>query len=83
VGWIAQKASLLHRAGTVPLQLKHWRSIIRADYLVLEGKDNASFLKQVFPTDLTQNVEIVGSSNWYAAFSLAGTIMSKRLRPSY
>jgi predicted component of type VI protein secretion system len=54
---------------------------MRAAYLVIEGKDNASFLKQVLPTNLTQNVEIVSSSSWYAAFSLAGTIMSERSRP--
>jgi hypothetical protein len=50
-------------------------------YIVVEGKGNASLLKQMLPATLLQDIEIIGMSSWYAAFSLASTIMSKRSRP--
>jgi hypothetical protein len=54
---------------------------MKAAYIVIEGKSNAELLKQVLPTSLLPETEIVGMPDWYSAFSLAGTIMSERSRP--
>jgi hypothetical protein len=54
---------------------------MKAAYVVVEGKKNVDLLKQLLPPDLLKDTEIVGMSDWYSAFSLAGTIMSERSRP--
>jgi hypothetical protein len=54
---------------------------MKAAYVVVEGKKNVDILKQLLPSDLLKDTEIVGMSDWYAAFSLAGAIMSERSRP--
>jgi hypothetical protein len=54
---------------------------MKAAYIVVEGKKNVDLLKQLLPPDLLKDTEIVGMSDWYSAFSLAGTIMSERSRP--
>jgi hypothetical protein len=54
---------------------------MKAAYVVVEGKKNVNLLKQLLPPDLLKDTEIVGMSDWYSAFSLAGTIMSERSRP--
>jgi len=54
---------------------------MKAAYIVVEGKGNVVLLKQMLPATLLQDIEIIGMSSWYAAFSLASTIMSKRSRP--
>lgn len=54
---------------------------MKAAYIVVEGKGNVILLKQMLPATLLQDIEIVGMSSWYAAFSLASTIMSERSRP--
>jgi hypothetical protein len=50
---------------------------MKAAYIVVEGKKNVDLLKQLLPPDLLKDTEIVGMSDWYSAFSLAGTIMSE------
>ena len=54
---------------------------MKAAYIVVEGKQNANLLKQMLPVNFLPNIEIIGMSSWYAAFSLASTIMSERSRP--
>jgi hypothetical protein len=54
---------------------------MKAAYIVTEGKDNASALQQLLPSELTQDITIVGAGSWYSAFSMAGTLMSDRSRP--
>ena len=54
---------------------------MKAAYIVVEGKQNADLLKQLLPVNFLPNIEIIGMSSWYAAFSLASTIMSERSRP--
>ena len=54
---------------------------MKAAYIVVEGKQNANLLRQMLPVNFLSNIEIIGMSSWYAAFSLASTIMSERSRP--
>ena len=54
---------------------------MKAAYIVVEGKQNANLLKQMLPVNFLSDIEIIGMSSWYAAFSLASTIMSERSRP--
>lgn len=54
---------------------------MKAAYIVVEGKQNANLLKQMLPANFLSDIEIIGMSSWYAAFSLASTIMSERSRP--
>jgi hypothetical protein len=54
---------------------------MNAGYIVVEGKENADLLRLALPAALIQDIKIVGTSDWYEAFSLAGTLMSERSRP--
>ena len=54
---------------------------MKAAYIVVEGKQNSNLLKQMLPVNVLSDIEIIGMSSWYAAFSLASTIMSERSRP--
>ena len=54
---------------------------MKAAYIVVEGKQNADLLRQMLPVNFLTDIEIIGMSSWYAAFSLASTIMSERSRP--
>ena len=54
---------------------------MKAAYIVVEGKQNANLLRQMLPVNFLPDIEIIGMSSWYAAFSLASTIMSERSRP--
>ena len=54
---------------------------MKAAYIVVEGKQNANVLRQMLPVNFLPDIEIIGMSSWYAAFSLASTIMSERSRP--
>ena len=54
---------------------------MKAAYIVVEGKQNADLLRQMLPINFLPDIEIIGMSSWYAAFSLASTIMSERSRP--
>ena len=54
---------------------------MKAAYIVVEGKQNADLLRQILPINFLPDIEIIGMSSWYAAFSLASTIMSERSRP--
>jgi hypothetical protein len=54
---------------------------MKAGYIVVEGKENVDILKSALPSDLIKDVEIVGTSDWYSAFSMAATLMSMRSRP--
>jgi hypothetical protein len=54
---------------------------MKAAYIVVEGKENANFLKEILPESLLPEIEVIGMSSWYSAFSMAGTIMSERSRP--
>ena len=54
---------------------------MKAAYIVVEGKQNANVLRQMLPVNFLTDIEIIGMSSWYAAFSLASTIMSERSRP--
>jgi hypothetical protein len=54
---------------------------MKAAYIVVEGKANATFLEKILPLELLKDVQIVGMNGWSSAFSLAGTIMSERSRP--
>ena len=54
---------------------------MKAAYIVVEGKQNANVLRQMLPINFLSDIEIIGMSSWYAAFSLASTIMSERSRP--
>ncbi len=55
---------------------------MKAAYIILEGKENATAFKQVFPTnEWGDDIEIGGIDDWSSAISLAGTIMSDRSRP--
>jgi hypothetical protein len=54
---------------------------MKTAYIVTEGKDNATDLQQLLPSELTQDITIVGAGSWYSAFSMAGTLMSDRSRP--
>jgi hypothetical protein len=50
-------------------------------YIVLEGEENASALRQIFPTDQWKGIEILGAKYRSTAISIAGTLMSDRSRP--
>jgi hypothetical protein len=55
---------------------------MKSAYLVTENNEAADWFKQVLPPDLLKDTEVVSAKGrWYAAFSLAGTIMSVRSRP--
>ena len=54
---------------------------MKAAYIVVEGKQNADLLRQMLPVNFLTDIEIIGMSSWYAAISLASTIMSERSRP--
>ena len=54
---------------------------MKAAYIIIEGKTTAELLKKLLPSSFLQGTEIIEMPDWYSAFSLAGTIMSKRSRP--
>ena len=54
---------------------------MKAAYIVSEGKQNTNLLRQMLSVNFLSDIEIIGMSSWYEAFSLASTIMSERSRP--
>jgi hypothetical protein len=54
---------------------------MKSAYLVTENVINAEILKRVLPPEVVQMTEIVVARGAYAARSLAGTILSERMRP--
>jgi hypothetical protein len=54
---------------------------MKAVYVVTESEEAAGLFKRVLPADLLEDTGVVSAGGRYAAFALAGTIMSERSRP--
>ncbi len=54
---------------------------MKSAYLVTESHLDTEVLKHLLPKDVVQNTEFVAAKGQYSARSLAGTILSERMRP--
>ena len=54
---------------------------MKPTYLVTESAVNAEVLKRLLPVEVAQNTEFVAAKGKYSARSLAGTILSEKMRP--